>query len=146
MRTHHALFLNGDSPLTKVHLVAGMFRVLLRRMRQDEFEFNIPASAGLIPDSENEELDEFSRQLRQINSSTEGFVSEIVALANFERVRSNEKLRSLLLSIASFFKGLIRQDWEDVALFLTHINLITTSRESQQLVTCENGLSGLLLG
>lgn len=134
VRYHHSLAKNGDSPLAKLHLLAGLFQYLLKHVNQDEFKFAMPTRMGLIPELESKELSEFSHQLKLINDTTENLVSEVSSLANSPQVLANDKLRSLLLSIVSLFKGLIRQDWEDVELFLTHINLITTSRESQQLV------------
>lgn len=134
VRHHHSLTKNGDSPLAKMHLVAGLFQVMLKRVKQEEFNFLMPTRLGLMPQVENSELREYSNQLKLINDSTENLISDLVALANSPQVLSNEGLRGLLLSIGSLFKGLIRQDWEDVSLFLTHINLITTSRDSHQLV------------
>ena len=134
VRHHHSQAHEGDSPLAKMHLVAGLFQVMLKRVRQDEFKFLMPTRLGLMPQIENRELSEYSNQLKLINESTENLISELTALANSPQVASNERLRGLLLSVGSLFKGLIRQDWEDVSLFLTHINLITTSRDSHQLV------------
>lgn len=134
VRHHHSLAKNGESPLAKMHLVAGLFQVMLKRVKQEEFNFLMPTRLGLMPQVENSELREYSNQLKLINDSTENLISDLVALANTPQVLSNEGLRGLLLSIGSLFKGLIRQDWEDVSLFLTHINLITTSRDSHQLV------------
>ena len=134
VRHHHSLYRNGDSPLTKLHMVAGLFQYMLRRVNQEEFQFLLPTRTGLLPESENKELAEFSNQLRLINAATDNLVSDVMALANSAPVKDQEKLRGLLLSTVAFLKGLIRQDWEDVALFMTHINLLTTSRDSQQLV------------
>ncbi len=134
VRTHHSMYQNGDSPLAKLHMVAGLFQHMLRRVTQERFKFTIPTRVGLIPEAESEDLDELSQHLKQMNVATEGMVAEVVALAKAEPARSQDKLRSLLLCITSFFKALLRQDWEDVILFMTHINLITTTQESQQLV------------
>lgn len=134
VRHHHSLYQNGDSPLARLHLVTGLFQYMLKRVNQEEFQFLLPTRTGLLPESENKELAEFSKQLRLINAATENLVADVMALANSSPVNGQQKLRGLLLSTVSFLKGLIRQDWEDVALFMTHINLITTSWESRQLV------------
>lgn len=134
LRHHHSQAKNGDSPLAKMHLVAGLFQVLVKRVNQEEFKFVVPTRMGLIPELENKELSEYSQQLKLINDTTDNLIGELLALAYSPHVVSNEKLHTLLLSIGALFKGLIRQDWGDVSLFLTHINLITTSRESHQLV------------
>lgn len=134
LRHHQSQAINGDSPLAKMHLVAGLFQVLVKRVNQEEFKFVLPTRMGLIPEVENKELREYTQQLKLINETTENLIGELLALAHSPQVASNDKLQSLLLSIGSLFKGLIRQDWADVSLFLTHINLITTSRESHQLV------------
>ena len=135
LRHHHSQANNGVSPLAKMHLVTGLFQVLIKRVNQEEFKFVLPTRMGLIPELENKELREYTQQLKLINDTTENLIAELLALAHSPQVSSNERLHSLLLSIGSLFKGLIRQDWADVSLFLTHINLITTSRESHQLVS-----------
>ena len=134
VRLHHALGHGGDSPLAKMHMVTGLFQYMVKRVNLEKFRFLMPTRIGLIPEADNQELSDYSNQLKLINDTTESLVSEVQALANSSQAMAHERLRGLLLSIGSLFKGLIRQDWEDVALFMTHINLITTSRESHQLV------------
>ncbi|MCZ6647569.1 MAG: protein phosphatase CheZ [SAR324 cluster bacterium] len=134
VRNHRARYQNGDSPLAKLHIVSGLFQYMLKRVSQEQFKFSIPTRIGLIPEMESKELAEFSAQLKAMNMATENLVGQAAVLANSEQMRSQEKLRGLLLCITSFFKALLRQDWEDADLFMTHINLITTTQDSEQLV------------
>lgn len=134
VRTHRSLSRDGLSPLANLRMVVGLFQFMAHRLRQDSFEFRIPTKVGLIPELENPALREFSGQFRLINVMLNDVVSQVAALSEGELSHADDRVRRLLLALCSFLKSLVRQDWDDLALFMTHINLITTSAESHEIV------------
>jgi chemotaxis protein CheZ len=134
VRSHRERFGNGESPEAKLRVVAGLFQFLAARIPQQSFMFRIPTRVGLIPEAENEALNELSEQLRRASRELDNLVADVLRLAQSEATRGDERLQRLLLALAAFLKCLIRRDWNDLALITTHLNLITTSAESHEIV------------
>lgn len=135
VRTHQALRGNGAAPLSKIDLVIGVCQFLVSRIDQDQFHFKIPSRVATIPEGTKTELADFSEHLKGLKSPIENLVAQVLALANSEEAVAHDKVHALLFSIAAFFKAIVRQDWEDLTLIVSHINLITTSQESHDLVS-----------
>ena len=125
VRRHREQFGNGESPLSRMDLVAGLFQQLLGRVNKEAFSFRIPTRVGIVPEAENPNLEEISRHLKALNPPTEGFIAEISALSVALPPEYRADLRELLEAITALLKGLIRQDWDDVALLVSHLHLIT---------------------
>ena len=134
VRRHREQFGNGDSPLGRMDLVAGLFRQLLGRVNKDAFRFRIPTRVGIVPEAENRNLEEISRYLKALNPPTESFIAEVTTLSAALPAEYRADVGELLGAIAGLLKGLIRQDWDDVALLLSHLHLITARGADHDLV------------
>ena len=125
---------SGKDGMARMGLVLGLAVFILRRVQQNDFTFTLPGRMGFLPDVENRELLNLSGSLRKWASPTEEVVSRVTALADTIGPDHHEKVSSLLKSIAAYFKALLRQDWDDLELVTSHMNLVTTTRESGDLV------------
>ncbi|MDH4121229.1 MAG: protein phosphatase CheZ [Deltaproteobacteria bacterium] len=134
VNTHHERFLLGQDPLADFSLFLGITQFFLHRLKQDQFTFRLPTRMAILPEAENEEILELSNRLKRYAEPVDAILADISSVLVGEQLPDREKIPVLLESITSLFKGLLRQDWADVEIFLAHINLITTSRERGDLV------------
>ena len=134
IKSHHELVRNGESPLGKLDLVFGLFLYLAKRIHQDQFRFRMHSRIGNIPEVEDENLKELSNHLKDLRFPIDRIFSEIEVLTESGKVKSNEKIQSVLMAVLALFKAILRQDWKDVSLLVTHLNLVTTTQESHSIV------------
>jgi hypothetical protein len=117
---------NAKEPETKTALLLALARHLLRRMEQTPLRFSLPSPIGEFAARDNPELMEYSpiaAKLAPVQDLADGLS------------RRGQDAHAMLLSAAhSLFKGVLRQDWDDVELMLAHINLTTSTRERHELV------------
>ena len=122
------------NPLKQYHVVLALFAYMMSKTSQQRFRFHIPTRVGSIPEIENQGLSDYSYHQREIRPSFEGMAQDISDLLDLSTCKDPERIESLTTTIVSFFKALVRQDWEDLTLVMTHLNLVTTSKESHSLI------------
>jgi chemotaxis protein CheZ len=131
---HQGLFQQRPTPVERMGRVVDLYRKLLDVINKDELSFRIPTRSALIPESENPELLGISRRIREFNAPVEQLIAQVRHLDAPAAPELGERFRSLFAGMACLFKGMLRQDWDDVDLVLNHINLVTTSSKSRGLV------------
>ena len=131
---HQGLFQQSPTPVDRMGRVVDLYRKLLDVINKDELSFRIPTRSAMIPESDNHELQGISRRIREFNGPVEQLIAQVRHLDAPSAPELEERFRSLFAGMASLFKGMMRQDWDDVDLVLNHINLVTTSSKSRGLV------------
>jgi chemotaxis protein CheZ len=121
-------------PDSRTGLVIALTRHLLSRLGVDPLRFSLPGHIAGVAARENPELLDYSNRLREHSEPVEARVAEVVRLAEEAAAERKEGLATLLSAIAALFKAMLRQDWSDVTLLLSHINLTTSTRERHELV------------
>lgn len=134
VHAHREKIIGGDNALAKTDLLVGLLHSVLKRADVEKFTFRIPTRVGLLPEMENKDLEVVSGYLKSLGIPLERLVSDVTLLVKNVPEQLQEKVSVLLQGISSLFKALVRQDWGDVDVFISHINLVTTSRESLDLV------------
>ena len=146
---HRGRFKDSAPPARKMAEMVGLLGDVLELVNHRSVAFRVPTRSALLPDEQNLELARLSRQLSQTSAPLESIAGALVPAAALRRpappsgagtqgggVAHGEdgKTVSLQAAMASLFKGIVRQDWADVALVMNHINLITTSGKSPGVV------------
>jgi chemotaxis protein CheZ len=131
---HRGLFQQSPSPSEKLDQVSDLYRRLLDVINKEELSFRIPTRSALIPESDNPELIAISRRLRELNAPIERLVAQVDQLKAPTMGDLEERSSALLSTMGALFKGVARQDWDDVILLLKHINLVTTTSKNQGLL------------
>ena len=115
--------------LQTIELVAAILRHSLERLTADSLRFRMPADGGSPGAEPGEEADAAARTER-----LSLLVSELHGLVQQAPLAMQEKLRILLASFSNLFNGLIAGAAAPVEEATDQINLITSSRESQNLI------------
>ncbi|MDH5751768.1 MAG: protein phosphatase CheZ [Deltaproteobacteria bacterium] len=123
-----------ENVLKDLELLEKFLAFILHRIKSHRLTFRLPYKGKQVEIEENTELSELSDHLSQFQPVLEKTVSEVLALTEGREAFQSPRIRMLLVSLASMYKAVIRQDWSDVELCLNHINMITTSKESKELV------------
>jgi chemotaxis regulatin CheY-phosphate phosphatase CheZ len=132
IRSHHGLLCDAGVSLRAYDLVTAILRTVLGRLRFSQVAIRAPqgeegANRG-IPQVEASESQEQSLE------NLERLVAETNAVAQHAPVGLQEKIRFLLLGSLNLFKGVVEGNPEQAKEAMTQINLLTSSRESQNLV------------
>jgi len=131
---HRGLFQQSPTPSEKMEQVSDLYRKLLDIINKEELSFRIPTRSALIPESDKPELIAISRRIRELNAPIERLVGQVERLKVPTGGDVEERSLALFKAMATLFKGVARQDWDDVNLLLKHINLVTTTSRNQGLV------------
>lgn len=134
LNAHRSLFSEEREFFSRARAVPVLLRYLLPRIRRQQLVFHLADRAPFLPEEENRQLAEISRSIRSLNGMLEERIGGIFSLARDAPGTMGPRLRVLLGPIASLFKAILRQDWEDVDLIMNHINVVTTSRRSHEFV------------
>lgn len=132
--SHHERLSRDGSPLEKLGMVLSLVHFLLQRVNQDRFQFKLSSRVGTFPEQENSDLMNLSNHLREWTQPVSAMMADVMTLGTDGSTVQRDNLRTLLAGITSFFKGVVRQDWDDVSLVMSYINLVTSTRERNQLV------------
>jgi chemotaxis regulatin CheY-phosphate phosphatase CheZ len=146
---HGGQLQGGSSPREKMEDLVALLGDLLAVVRPDTLSFRVPTRSALLPEEQNPALNSLSQALHRLGEPLDSITNALVpapTLANLAvrpaatddgTAKSAEEMeRSALLKAAtvSLFKGVVRQDWADVSLVISHINLVTTSGKSRGVV------------
>lgn len=131
---HRAMTANGNHVIVRTGMVTVLLRYLLGKIKDDNLVFHLTGQDNAVPEEKDQQFEEFSNHLRSLNDVLEQRIGRIFKLARHASGGTGQRLHLLLGPIASLFKGIVRQDWEDVDLVMNHINVVTTSRQSHELV------------
>lgn len=131
---HRVKAANGNHVIARTGMVTVLLRYLLGKIKDDSLVFHLPGQENAVPEEKDQQFEDFSRHLRSLNDVLEHRIGRIFKLARRASGGTGPRLHLLLGPIASLFKGIVRQDWEDVDLVMNHINVVTTSRQSHELV------------
>ena len=135
MRTHRELYAQSPgAPISRMGVLVALLQFYLNKVDKKEFQFQVPARVGMVPESTNEDLETLSAHLKSLQGTVDYQFELVRKIAASPPDTSMDRLQPLLNAVTSFFKALLRQDWQDLNLVLTHINLVTTSRDSHNLV------------
>jgi len=125
---------SGRLAFSRMRLIMALTRHVIARWNGDQLRFQIPSVIGELGDRDNSELSEYSNSLKQHLKPSQQLVSEVRAMSRALDLEGREYLAGLLGDISSLFKALVRQDWEDVELVHSHINLSTSAHDRHELV------------
>lgn len=131
---HREQALAGDPPFGRAVPVSVLLAYLLSRLPQESVTFHLPVRAEVLPEQEHPRIRELTRFMAQLRVPLDGLIAGVLDLARSPQAALHPKTEMLLPTLASCFKGIVRQDWADVELVLNHLNMVTTSRESHELV------------
>lgn len=131
---HHAAAVDGSGAFLKAGIVLVLLRYLLTHMKQKEITFRLSAEGNALPEEENQQVAELSEFLRSLNAPLETWGARIYEVARRSQAAESTRSHMVLGPIASLLKAIVRQDWEDTDLVMNHINVVTTSRQSNELV------------
>lgn len=135
LRSHHARSRAGETPFALAGPLAVLLAYVLGRVERERLTFRMPVHSEVLPAEEHGPLSELSSVLGQLQPSLEGLIGGISELAQSRATSlSHPRVEMLLVSVASLCKAIVRQDWSDVELVMNHVNMVTTSRESHELV------------
>ena len=123
-----------DNALSKFPTLIALFVFLMGKTSQQRFHFQMPTRVGAIPEIENKNLVEYSSHIKEISPSIQAMTHDIAALVDPAKTTDPDRTHTLMNGVNSFFKALLRQDWEDLQLVMTHLNLVTTTKESHNLI------------
>lgn len=131
---HQGLFERKPSPADQMSRVASVYTRMLDLIRRELLSFRLPTRSALIPEAENPEMEDLSLRVKDFNRPLERMIAQVRQLDASPAGEMEERFQLLFAEIAALFKGIIRQDWDDVDMVLNHINLETTSSKSRGLV------------
>ena len=126
MIAHHKEYLRETQlTLRTLDLVNALVVKLLGRLPLEEIVF-LPAPETIpMPSGKTMTLDE---------SSLQSLIGQLNALSRHAPLALQEKIRYLLVSVHNLFRTLLSQDAQGLENALHQVNLMTSSRESQNLV------------
>jgi chemotaxis protein CheZ len=134
MEDHRRLACEGAGLFARARAVLPLLGHLVRRLRPERLTFRVPAHAPMLPAGESRTLAEFPHRLRGFNAPLNDAIGQLFVLARRHPATTGPRGHMLVKAIAALFRGILRQDWEDVALVLNHLNMVSTSRDSHELV------------
>ena len=124
MRDHHNLLTKHRLSLKSIDLVTAILRQMLGRLKADHFSLQVESRAV--------DEDVF---LRQDNADLiQNLMAQLNVLVQNVPLSMQEKIRFLMVGIKNLFDNLQVQDDAGVEGAVTQINLLTSSKESQNLV------------
>jgi len=142
MEFHRGRFKNAPPPTQQMAELVSLLGDVLELVNHQSVAFRVPTRSALLPEEYNPELARLSRRLRQASAPLESMSVALLPVASLKPVEQrsaggtapgsaeDRQAASLRAATASLFKGIVRQDWADVALVMNHINLVTTSGKS----------------
>lgn len=125
---------------------------LLELIKQEALTFRIPTRSALLPEEHNPALSRLSQRLHRLGEPLDSIAGTLApqpapmpdgaSQARYGAAGDRtaeagdlaQRVESLKAATVSLFKGVVRQDWSDVSLIISHINLITTTSKSQGVV------------
>ncbi|HEX7926116.1 MAG TPA: protein phosphatase CheZ [bacterium] len=131
---HQGLFDRKPSPADQMARVASVYTRMLDLIRRELLSFRLPTRSALIPEAESPEMEDLSLRVKDFNRPLERMIAQVRLLDASPAGEMEERFQLLFAEIAALFKGIIRQDWDDVDMVLNHINLEITSSKSRGLV------------
>lgn len=146
---HRGQFNQGRPPHEKMRDMVALLGDLLGVINRDTLAFRVPVRSALLPEEYSPELSRLSQRLHRIGEPLDtwaGTLMPVPKLADIvpaapqhaETARhgmdEGQRAASLKAAMISLFKGVVRQDWADVGLVMSHINLVTTTSRSQGVI------------
>ena len=119
---HHRTLTESRLSLKTIDLVSAILRELLHRLKADQFSLNVEAVTEPAHHADGDE-EVVQRLMSQLN-----------VLAQNVPLAMQEKIRFLLVGIRNLFQSLQLEDEDAIEGAVTQINILTSSRESQNLV------------
>ncbi len=130
IKKQQILLSNAKVSLKTFDLVSAILREMVGRVEFQQLTLRLPGANGAkggtgakAPSAKPEAIEHFETLVAQVNR-----IAENAPLA------LQEKIRYLLLSSLNFFRAVVKDDKENADQVMTQINLLTSSRESQNLV------------
>ncbi|MCZ6841266.1 MAG: protein phosphatase CheZ [SAR324 cluster bacterium] len=132
IRSHQQYLANAKVSLKVIDMVSAVMRGLLDRMEVDELSLKLnpkagPARTALVEAGADVTGPGGVEILEQL-------VARVNSVAQNAPLAMQEKIRYLLLSSLNLFKGAVANDKEGIDDAINQINLLTSTRESQNLV------------
>lgn len=134
LNSHKMIVENNSQPFHGMMPVAVLLRYLLDKYNRDTLTFRVPVNAELLPEEENSQIAELSRYLLLLRPSLDAALSDMMRLSRQFGGVGNSKSQMMLSTFTSLFKAIIRQDWMDVEMCMNHLNMVSTTKESHELV------------
>jgi len=131
---HKGLSQAEDSPLNQMSAIGGVLANVVERIRTNSVTYHVPVQSSLTNVENNPELQGLSEEYGKLNIALEGFTGHLGRLSKLAPLSLSPRVDMLLVGLNSLFKSIVRRDWEDVELVLTHINMISTSGHSHELM------------
>lgn len=132
---HRALAREDDAAFRALAPAGGLLDYVVERLRPVELTFRLPGPTEPIAAPAAPEGPEPPRMARQrVPPPLEALAAQVYAIARTAPTAAEPRVQRVLYPIAALFKAIVRQDWADAELVTTHLNMVTTSRESRELV------------
>lgn len=134
LEAHRELARGAAGPFEALAAVGSLLEFVVERLHAERVTFHLPRRVPVTPAGGTPPLAELAVHLRTVLPPLEALSSRVFALARAAKGASHPRIHRVLNPCASLFKAIVRQDWRDAELVLNHINMVTTSRESHELV------------
>ncbi len=146
---HRGQFAQGRPPHQKMRDMVALLGDLLGVINRDTLAFRVPVRSVLLREEHSAELSRLSQRLHSIGEPLDTWAGTLVPVPRLadivpsppqpaEAARhgmdEGQRTASLKAAMVSLFKGVVRQDWADVGLVMSHINLVTTTSRSQGVI------------
>jgi len=129
LRTHHASLNQAKVSLKTIDLIYTLLRELLQQVKLERFNFRLDgSSAGAGQAAGADDNGGAGR------ASFDELIAQVNGLAKNAPLAMQEKIRFLLVSILNLLRELADGNYDGAEEAITQINLLTSNRESQNLV------------
>ena len=146
---HRGQLSQGRPADEKMRELVGLLRDLLALIDRSTLVFRVPVGSALLPEEHSAELSRLSRRLHRLGEPLDSWAGTLMPVPRLADLvpaapaspaagppgRDDvQRAGSLKAAAVSLFKGVVRQDWADVSLAMSHINLVTTTSRSQGVI------------
>lgn len=131
LRIQHQNLVNTKVKLETFEMVGSVLSFSLERIKREQLTFRMPSLPE--PPSEYQNVEKLFKEAHELEPALQNVVEKVTYLSR-HLPQSEEKFIPLLQTIGSLFKAIIRQDGDDMSVQLSHINLLTSTKESNLLI------------
>lgn len=132
LRTQHQDLISTKVKFQTLDMVGSVLNYSLERISPQQLTFQIPQDASTP--KKYEYIENLYSNVHELEPSLQQIVEQVMYLSRHLPADIEEKFNPLLLTIGSLFKAIIRQDGDDMKVQLSHINLLTSTKESHLLL------------
>ncbi len=134
---HRTLAADAAGPFAVLGAAGALLDFVVERLPGEAVVFRVPGHAhklaGLTGRADPG-IVALSRALREVRPALDALTALFYEQAGPGLALGGARAQRMLAPFAALFRAIVRQDWADAELVLNHLNMVTTSRESHELV------------